>query len=219
MTTGGRAPQRHPHVVTISAPYGASGSVIGPAVAKRLGVPFIDRAIPVSVATSLKVPLETVLAHDQRRGSLLQRLLQGMALAGSAYPEVPAIDANTTEEGFREESERAMRDLTDDGGVILGRAGAVVLADRVGALHVRLDGPEEARIRAAMGASGIDRQTAAARLQETDRAREDYARHFYKVAPRDPRLYHLFIDSTAIPTDACVEIIATAAEARWARYA
>jgi cytidylate kinase len=215
VTTDRPAPQRRPHVVTISAPYGAGGSIIGPAVARRLGVPFIDRAIPVSVASSLSIPLERALAHDQRRGSLLQRLLQGMALAGSAYPEVPSIDANTTEEGFREESERAMRKLTSDGGVILGRAGAVVLADLVGVLHVRLDGPEEARINAAMAAGGIDRKTATARLQETDKAREDYARHFYKVAPRDPKLYHLVIDSTALPNDTCVEIIASAAEARW----
>ncbi|MDQ1397927.1 MAG: hypothetical protein QOG64_3186, partial [Acidimicrobiaceae bacterium] len=73
MTTERPALERHPFVVTISAPYGAGGSIIGPAVAKRLGVPFIDRAIPASVAASLSVPLETVLAHDERRGSLLQR--------------------------------------------------------------------------------------------------------------------------------------------------
>ncbi|HEY0540394.1 MAG TPA: cytidylate kinase family protein, partial [Actinoallomurus sp.] len=36
-------------VVTVSATFGAGGSVIGPAVAERLGKPFVDRAIPYTV--------------------------------------------------------------------------------------------------------------------------------------------------------------------------
>jgi hypothetical protein len=31
---------------TIAAAYGSGGRVIGPAVAERLGLPFVDRAIP-----------------------------------------------------------------------------------------------------------------------------------------------------------------------------
>ena len=55
-----------PLVVTISATYGAAGSVIGPAVAEGLGARFLDRAIPVAVAHSLAVPLSDVLEHDER---------------------------------------------------------------------------------------------------------------------------------------------------------
>jgi hypothetical protein len=32
--------------VTIAATYGSGGSAIGPAVAERLGLPFVERAIP-----------------------------------------------------------------------------------------------------------------------------------------------------------------------------
>jgi hypothetical protein len=32
--------------VTIAATHGYGGSVIGPAVAERLGLPFVERAIP-----------------------------------------------------------------------------------------------------------------------------------------------------------------------------
>ncbi len=37
-------------VVALSAAYGAGGSQIGPALADRLGVPFVDRAIPLEEA-------------------------------------------------------------------------------------------------------------------------------------------------------------------------
>ena len=44
-------------VVTISASYGAGGAYVGPKLAERLGVPFVDRAIPNEVAQRLAVPL------------------------------------------------------------------------------------------------------------------------------------------------------------------
>jgi cytidylate kinase len=98
--------------------------------------------------------------------------------------------------------------------VILGRAAAVVLRDDPAALHVRLDGPPERRLEQAMRLKGVDRETAERQLRETDRAREAYVRQFYDVDARDPALYHLVMDSTALALDACVELIALAAEAR-----
>ena len=53
------------HVVTISATYGAGGSVVGPAVAERLGVPFVDRAIPTRVADDLGISVEHALTRDE----------------------------------------------------------------------------------------------------------------------------------------------------------
>ena len=39
-------------------------------------------------------------------------------------------------------------------------------------------------------------------------------RHFYHADPRDPHLYHLIIDATAIPLEAVVEMIERAALSR-----
>ena len=52
------------------------------------------------------------------------------------------------------------------------------------------------------------------RLDETDRAREAYVRHFYHADPHDPALYHLTIDSTAIPLETVVDVIERAAVSR-----
>src|SRR5919198_1107080 len=51
-------------VITLSAPFGAGGSEIGPAVARRLGVRFLDRAIPTEVAERLAVPLREALLRE-----------------------------------------------------------------------------------------------------------------------------------------------------------
>ena len=52
-------------VVTISAPYGTGGPIIGRMVAERFDVPFLDRAIPVAVAQTLAVSIDDAEAHDE----------------------------------------------------------------------------------------------------------------------------------------------------------
>ena len=101
--------------------------------------------------------------------------------------------------------------------VLLGRAGAVVLAGHPAAFHIRLDGPEERRLARAAAFEGIDEITARNRLVETDRARARYVQRLYGRSPDDPLLYHLVIDSTVLSSEDCVEVIAAAAESFWRR--
>jgi cytidylate kinase len=206
-------------VVTLSASYGAGGSAIGPAVAEQLGIEFVDRAIPTGVAERLAVPLREAVERDEAIGGWFARALLsfgqvGPVLAGAAPPAGVVLNPDA----YCEATEQVLRErAAGDGAVILGRAGAVVLRDHPGALHVRLTGPREARIEQGMLLEGVDRATAERHAEETDRARETYVRHFYRVDARDAALYHLVLDSTAIPLGDCVELIAAAAEARAAR--
>jgi hypothetical protein len=203
-------------VVTLSAPYGAGGSDVGPAVAERLEVAFVDRAIPTGVAEKLAVPLREAIERDEAIGGWFTRALLsfgqvGPALAGAGPPAGTVLNPDA----FCQATEQVLREhAAGEGAVILGRAGAVVLRDHPGALHVRLTGPREARIDQGMLLEGVDRATAERHVEETDRARETYVRHFYRVDARDPALYHLVIDSTALPLSACADLIVEAAQAR-----
>ncbi|MEU4513415.1 cytidylate kinase-like family protein [Nonomuraea wenchangensis] len=202
-------------VVTISATYGTAGGQIGPAVAERLDVPFVDRAIPSAVARQLGCTLEEALAHDDRAERGLGRLLFGaMRLPTVAFGGVdmyvPGAMPHAPEE-FVRHTERMMRETARErGGVFLGRAGALVLADEPGALHVRLDAPLPRRVRRAAALAGTDEDEARRVVDDNDRARAAYWRHFYRADPADPRHYHLVVDSTVIPVSACVELIVLA---------
>lgn len=198
-------------VVTLSASYGAGGSVIGPLVAERLGVQFVDRAIPAAVSDRLAVPVEDAIAQEESPQHTLSQLLATFALTGAPLPpEAITQDA----ESFRATTEEVVREYASAGAVILGRAAAVVLRQLPQALHVRLDGPKESRIPLAVRSRGVDEKTATSQLEAADRSREAYVRHWYRVDPKDPRLYHLVIDSTAVSFETCVDVIALAAEAR-----
>ena len=204
-------------VVTISASFGAGGSIVGPAVAERLGIPFVDRAIPAAVAESLAVPLDRALAHDQQLPSAIIRVLSKMASAVIPMGVAPMAPPEGTdqEDVFRSGTERVLRDIADrSGGVLLGRAAAIVLSQHPTALHVRLDGPKPARLARAIARDDRTEQEVARVLDETDRARIAYVKHFYNRDPHDSRLYHLVLDSTTLPIDVCVDLIVTAAGAR-----
>jgi len=198
-----------PPLVTISASYGAGGSQIGPAVAERLGVEFLDRAIPTSVADRLRVPLDDALAHDESLGDAIGRLVSTFAL----LPELAGAMVQAgylAGEDYRRETERLIKEHADSGAVILGRAGAVILRDHPGALHVRLDGPPERRVAQAVEIEGLSPNDAERLRKDGDRAREAYVRHFYGCDAKDPSLYHLVIDSTALSKETVVEVIAAA---------
>jgi cytidylate kinase len=206
-------------LVTLSATYGAGGSEVGPALADHLGVPFVDRLIPSEVAAHLAVGLSAACSHDERPSGVLARLLTNLApMAQLLGAEAPAA-APLADRDFREKSERVVFERAESGqAVILGRASAVLLRNDPRALHVRLDGPPEARLRQAMRIQGVERSVAERRMRETDRARHTYVRHFHRADASDPAFYHLLIDSTAIDLALCVEIISLAAESR-ARHA
>jgi cytidylate kinase len=217
-------------VVTLSASFGSGGSIVGPQVAEQLGLQFLDRAIPVAVAEALAVPMSEVMAHDDRRTSGLGRLFASLARAAPATEPgfsthdpslaTPAMTANPAfgdqpEQAYRAQTERVLRRVAEtEGGVILGRAAGMVLQGHPQALHVRLDGPLEARVHRAMNYDGLDADRARKLLTETDRAREAYVKHFYRCDARDSALYHLVLDSSALDLTTCADLVVTAARAR-----
>jgi cytidylate kinase len=206
-------------IVTISASFGTAGSVIGPAVADALGVSFVDRAIPSTVASEIGVSMDEVLAHDERAEYGIGRILAGAArlpnVSMTGFDMYLPETALIPEEEFVAHTERVIKEVAArDGGVILGRAGAVVLADLPDALHVRLDATRDRRLEHARRELGLDEREAECLLNDNDRARTAYVKHFYRTDPSDPHLYHVVLDSTRLPTGVCVELIVAAARAR-----
>jgi cytidylate kinase len=61
---------------------------------------------------------------------------------------------------------------------------------------------------------GISEEEARARLRAADKARTAYVRRLYRCDPADAALYHLVIDSTAMPLEAVTELILQAMSAR-----
>jgi len=202
--------------VTISAGYGAGGSVVAPQVARLLGVPLLDRAISSHVAAQLSVSVQEAEGGAVRR-SLPDRFISALiplaaGVLATSTDTLPRDLAPPPGEAdlFRQQAEAIMRAALVSGAVILGRAGAAAFCTEPGVLRVRLFGPPEARIAQAARIENTDEATARQRLPEVDRARAQYVRRLYRADIDDPDLFHLHIDSTALPLDACASLIVSA---------
>jgi cytidylate kinase len=202
-------------VVTVSAAYGAGGAEVARAVAERLGLPFHDRAIAAQVAGRLGVPVSEAEANDETVVRGLWRLVASLGTmpdpVGGVLPASSLPDARA----YRQQTERVLTEIAEGtGGVVLGRAGAIVLGERPDVLHVRLDGPSEQRLDAAVQRSGRSREEVVREMAANDRTREAYVRHFYRCDPASARHYHLVVDSTALPVETVVDLVIMAARAR-----
>jgi cytidylate kinase len=201
-------------LIAVSAAYGAGGRAIGTAVASRLGVPFLDRLIARGVATRLDVSLEEAMAQEEPPGlSLLERLLSSFVGADTGAP-VPLPGELVTPEDFHRASQLALIEQAATGeGVILGRGSVAALRNDPRALRVRLSGPVQGRLHRALAVNDVDEATAMRTLRRLDRTHAEYLRQFFGVDVDDPALYHLAIDSTSMPLEACVDLIELAAGA------
>jgi cytidylate kinase len=202
-----------PRLITVSASYGTGGSVVAPALAERLGLPFLQRVTTSEGHPAEPGPCDEQLTEEELKATPIHRLFASFTQAMPVGPTVSPPSAHHQDQHLRGHGEAGiLRLLTGGGGVILGRAAAVVLGKERG-FHVRLDGPAERRIAQGAVVEGISAEQAAERLRAADKARTAYVRRLYRTDPADPALYHLVIDSTAMPLDTVIELILVAARA------
>jgi cytidylate kinase len=206
-------PESAIRLITVSAAYGAGGSVIAPALADRLGLPFLQRVTTSEGHVAEPGPCDEQLSAEEIKATPVHRLLAHFTQAMPAGPTQSPPSTHHQDEHLRGHAEAGIqRLLVGDGGVILGRGAAVVLGKDRG-FHVRLDGPAERRVVQGAAIEGISEEQARERLSAADKARTAYVRRLYRCDPADASLYHLVIDSTAIPLDTVIELILTAARA------
>jgi cytidylate kinase len=191
-----------PPVVTVAAEHGAWGDAIAPRVADALGVPFLDRALPASLAEASEA--------SERPAGLVGRL----ARASSTLAGEPVEQIDSDEGRIRAELAEFLARAATTGGVVLGRGGVFVLAHEPGALHVLLQGDHDARVARVAEREGVDRATADGRVRAQDRARREYMQRVFGADAGDRAHYHLVIDTVELGVDATVELVVAASRAR-----
>ena len=153
--------------------------------------------------------VDSVGADSPTVGPLLASFTHAMPVG----PTVTPPSAHHQDQYLRGHGEAGIvRVVAGGGGVILGRAAAVVLGKDRG-FHVRLDGSADRRVAQGAVVEGISEEQAQERLRAADKARTAYVRRLYRTDPADPALYHLVIDSTAVPLEVVVDLVLVAARA------
>lgn len=228
-------------VVTLTGKLGSGAREVGETVAGLLGVDFVDQQIMVEAAQRCGVPVGAVAEHDERRGSLRERLsvmlrtfLERSAASGAdpltgvtgletilsrTYAEMAAHEEPQLSDRLYLETVTAIiRELAQRGDiVVLGRGSQMILRDLPGALHVLCVAPKELRIRRFAQREGLSPEEAGRRLLEGDRARCAFYKKFWKVEVEDPYLYDLTVETSRLGIELAAELVANAARAKAAR--
>ncbi len=191
----------NPPIVTLFGQRGSGATDIGPLVAELLGVKYIDQKFS---SRELAQVDKTTLLSD----STFDRFLRGLSGAGGQGTELgAAMESASNREMASTNTSEVLADV-EDGGVILGRNGALVLGPVVGTLHVRLVAPMDKRIERVMHKAGLSASAAAEQCEIEDRLRAEMSLKLYKWDPNDDEEYDLTINTASITYKQVAELIA-----------
>jgi cytidylate kinase len=194
-------------VVTIYGTYGAGAKQVGRGVAHHLGLPFFG---PAFSSEAIEGAPDDV---REQEAAFLRKMVAVMAarFGAGGGPDDDSVERHRQE--LIEENRRQVQGCAHLGGVMIGRHGALLLADRPNTVHVLLTGSVEDRIERAAAESGITREHAARRVHREDHVRADMAIALYDWDPGIPDHYDLVVNTSRIPLDGVVDAILAALRA------
>ncbi|MDA1256292.1 MAG: cytidylate kinase-like family protein [Chloroflexi bacterium] len=207
-------------VIAIEGRAGSGAVDVGRAVAREMGLDFVDRLLLAEIARRVGATVEAV--HDstlrtpgrgERFVNLVQRMLERSSVAGAGgdpyfgpgvdtliarpYAEMsvsPATSAQEVDEQhFISTTAEVIRDVAEAGNaVIVSRGCAAILRDKPDVLRVGLVAQRSDRARRVLSQFQLDDMEAAEQyVDRSDTAQARYFERAFGTSPLDPFLYHV----------------------------
>lgn len=188
-----------PSVITISRQFGSGGRQIGAELARRLGIPFYDKALFTEAAKRSGIHQDHFEQAEQQRGRLFAYLFQNNS-AGS-------FELSLDDRIFLAQA-KTIQELAQQGPCILvGRGANRILEKREDVLNIFLYAPRDIRLRRITEVYGIPPDQAEKALRDTDRDRAAYLKAYTSQNFGQAENYHLCLDSGTLGIDNTVQII------------
>ena len=200
-------------IVTVSRLYGSGGSEVAARVAKDLGWSLLDNAVVDSVAARLGITSAEVAAREERVPSLVERLVDTMALSSQEWlTPLSATKRQPTDEQLLEVTQHIVEEAIARGPlVIVGRGAQSMLAERTDALHAFCYAPRPALIARSMARDNLTEEAAAKLVDETNAQREQWVRKHWNRAWRDHSNYHLAVNTEWLGIAGAADVIVATA--------
>jgi|YNPNPStandDraft_1061719.scaffolds.fasta_scaffold15713_2 cytidylate kinase len=210
-------------VITISRQHGSGGREIAARVCDILQYHYFDKRLMAEAMAEQHVTEADITDYHEDAYKLrgfLDRLLgyrRPTTIADVGFWDKRPEAVKEVEVAALEEHlavwlvQAAIKSAYERGNiVIVGRGGQVVLADRPGVLHVRIEAPLEVRVRRVAERDRLSLKEAQEVVINRDKASAEYLKRFYGVDWSDPLLYHLVINSGKWDIEAAARCIASA---------
>lgn len=196
-------------IVTISRLYGSGGSEVAARVAKDLGWSLLDNAVVDAVAGRLGVTPSEVAAREERVPSLVERLVDAMAMGSQEWlTPISSARRPPTDEQLVEVTHHIVEEAIARGPlVVVGRGAQSMLAARGDALHVFCYASRAALIARSMAQDALNEEDAAKLVDETNAQREQWVRKHWNRAWREHSNYHLAVNTEWLGLAGAADVI------------
>ena len=201
-------------VITINRELGSGGRTVGEKLAKKLGVPFYDKALIKAMEEKYNLSVEEIERLKGRNHSWwadFKRVVSiGQGMTSSPYYKLSTEvepDLLTTDEMFKAEKEILKGIAEEESCVIAGRLGFFVLKDVPNRLSILIQASMEHRIERIMRKQGLSQEEAEKVIKKVDKMRENYVNKYTGTSRYDTRNYHLVISMDGKSEDEVADMI------------
>ncbi|MGH9765473.1 MAG: AAA family ATPase [Blastocatellia bacterium] len=195
--------------ITIGRELGSGGSYIGEAVARNLGLRYVDREVLHLAAETLGVRTSEVVAREGRLTSFWERLLGGIRYGPPDAPYTPPPLREISDKQLFEAETEIMKQISlKEDCVIVGRAAAHTLPKHPRTINLFFHAPVSYRIKRVIEIYKAPTPEAArSMIAESDLMRR---RYFAQMTGRDwtdATNYDLCVDTSFLPLDDTAALI------------
>ena len=196
-------------IITISREFGAGGHTLGKKVAEALGIPFYDQEIIDRAVADTGFSPEFVKEAGEY-ASTTHSFLFNLILSHSVST-VPGGELSNYDKTYIAQA-RIIQELAEKSPcVIVGRCADYILRERDDCLNIFVHATDEYRKQRILEQYGeIEGKSISERLEEKDKKRILYYRHYTDRDWGDVKNYHLTLNTAVIPVDKAVQWIVDA---------
>jgi cytidylate kinase len=183
-------------IITVEREYGSGGTAIARSLAERLNWKLWDEELTAEIARVAKVDPKVALRCDEHVDTLLYRLFK--VYARGSYERALPVAADTgafDADRMVATLQQVVDDVASRGAsVIVGRGSTYFLRNRADAFHIFIYAPMEEKIRRLQGI-GKNEKEASQLIEEIDRDRAAFIRHYFQAQWPHRPLYNMMINS------------------------
>lgn len=192
-------------IITISRQFGAGGSTIGRAVAKRLGYYYCDKDM------ILRAALESGSLTPQEVSRYDEKVPTEFGFGQSLFD---FYNKPLDERLFNAQREAVFRVAEKGRCVIVGRNANIILQEFDRTLHVFVAASLRFRIRILQERMpGVSEDRIFEDIHTVDRARKRYCKHYTNTEFGNADYYDLCVKSSSLGIEKCIDMICDAADA------
>lgn len=193
----------HRKIITISREFGSGGRTVGKLVAQSLGIAYYDKDLVKQAAKATGFD-ERFIEQDGEYAPASNAL----AYAFSARGAQGAMNGMSADDYLWAAQYQIIQELAEKGPcVIVGRCADYVLRERGDCLNVFIHAGKEARMERIVRLYGETDKSPEKRLEEKDKKRRVYCKHYTGRDWGAARDYHLTLDSGVIGVERCAEVV------------